>query len=400
MVEDQGVTFLAEDGIMLAYPHAPIDTPVEPIGGRQRWTLTRTGAGGYRVWDPGSERTWHFAPEPGLGGIESRVGNYAISAITDRHRNRIRFHYDATGTPVELAHSGGYRVVVESVDGRVTGLSVQDRGALVPICGFAYTAGTLTTVVNSAGAVTQYAYDDLRRIVSWTDSLGNQMVSTYDGSGCVVAQRSNSGILDADFEYVEFPDGTGSLTAVTDAYGAITCHGFDADYQLRNRLDPVGGRTLIDYNADRRPLSVTTPDGAITRYRYTRAGDIAEITRPDGAKLTIDYVFRHRAARTTDVDGSVYQREWTKDGDLVATTDSTGARTGYTYHPNGAVATITGPTGTDRCRRGRTPGHCHGLRRRGHRHRPRRIRPPDRGHRPPRRPHPLRMDNDRETGPP
>lgn len=345
VVEDAGVTFLGESGVMLAYPHAPEDTSVEPIGSRQRWTLTRSGTA-YRVRDPWCERIWHFAPEPGSGGIESRVGNYAISAITDRHRNRVRFHYDSTGIPVEVVHSGGYRVAVRTAGGRVTRLSVHDRGVAVPVREFAYTAGTLTMDSDAAGSATNFVYDDMGRIVSWTNSAGDQRINRFDGAGRVVSQRSNSGILDADFRYIRFADGTGSLTAVTDADGAVTRYGFDLDHRLRDHSDPTGGRTHIDYDTDRRPLTVIAPDGGVTRYRYTRDGDIAEITRPDGAKLTAEYDVRHRATRLIDADGAVYEQEWTEDGDLAAIVDAGGARTGYSCHRGGGIATVTGPTGT------------------------------------------------------
>jgi RHS repeat-associated protein len=341
VVEHEGVTFLGEDGLMLAYPHAEVRVGVEPTTGGQRWTLTRTDTGSYQVWDQQRELIWHFAPEPVLGGIESRLGNYAISAITDRHRNRIRFGYNEDGVPVEVTHSGGYRVLIDTAAGRITGLSVVDRGTAVPVKQFGYHAGELTSVTNGVGAVMRYAYDDEHRMVSWTDSNGNQMVNTYDQAGRVVYQRGTAGMLNCDFDYLEFPDGTGSATSVTDSLGAITTHGFDRDLQLRDLVDPAGARTHFDYNADRRPLVVTAPDGAVTRYRYTGQGDVAQIIRPDGGQINLEYVFRHRPITITDADGSVRHQEWNKDGDRAAVTDAAGVRTEYRYHPNGAVAEIT-----------------------------------------------------------
>ncbi|WP_216892161.1 putative T7SS-secreted protein [Nocardia alni] len=337
VAEHEGVTFLGEDGLMLAYPHAPVGVGVEPVTGGQRWTLTRTETGSYQIWDQQRELIWHFAPEPVLGGIESRLGNYAISAITDRHRNRIRFTYTPDGAPLEVTHSGGYRVLIDTRAGRVTGLSVIDRGTAVPVKQFGYQAGELTSVANGVGATTVYTYTE-GRMVSWTDSNGNQMVNTYDPAGRVVFQRGTNGVLDTDFDYFEFPDGTGSLTTVTDTSGATTRHGFDRDLRQRDLIDPVGAHTHIDYNADRRPLQVTTPDGAITRYQYTGTGDIAKIIRPDGNSTSIEYLFRNRPTTITDPDGSVRRQEWNKNGDLVAVVDAGGARTEYGYHPNGAVA--------------------------------------------------------------
>ncbi|WP_327094680.1 DUF6531 domain-containing protein [Nocardia vinacea] len=346
VVEHEGVTFIGEDGIMLAYPHAEVGVAVEPITGGQRWTLTRTEVGGYRVWDQHRELIRHFAPESALGGIDSRLGNYAISAITDRHRNRIRFHYNTDGAPVEISHSGGYRVRVETSAGRVTSLSVlgADRHGAetsTPVRQFTYDAGELSAVINAVGATTSYTYDVEHRMTSWTDSNGNRMVNTYDESGRVIYQRGTAGVLDTDYEYLEFPDGTGSLTTLTDSLGATTTHGFDRDLRLRDLVDPSGGRTHIDYNADRRPLKVIAPDGTVTRYRYTSDGDVSEILRPDGNSVEIEYMWRNRPTRFTDADGAVRHQEWNKNGDLAATVDAAGARTTYSYHPNGAVAEVT-----------------------------------------------------------
>ncbi|MGN2638313.1 putative T7SS-secreted protein [Nocardia takedensis] len=89
VVEEDCATVVFEDAMMLAYPHAEVGVGVEPITGGQRWKLTRTDVGGYRLWDPDRELAWHFAPEPVLDGLDTRLGNYAISAITDRHHNRV-----------------------------------------------------------------------------------------------------------------------------------------------------------------------------------------------------------------------------------------------------------------------------------------------------------------------
>ncbi|ASF07181.1 hypothetical protein NBRGN_080_00320 [Nocardia brasiliensis NBRC 14402] len=350
VVEDAGVTFIGENAMMLAYPHAEVGVPVHPLTEGQQWSLTRTEAGGYRVWDQRAEVLWHFAPELGLDGIEARFGNYAISAITDRHRNRIRFHYDADGVPVEVTHSGGYRVRIDSDGARITGLSLLSDDpelgeSAAPVLEFAYAGTDLAAVTDADGATTRYSYDAEHRMTSWTDSNGNQMVNTYDESGRVVFQRGTAGILNCDYDYLELPDGTGRLTMVTDSLGATTSHGFDRELQLRDLVDPIGGRTHIDYNADRRPLTVTGPDGATTRYHYNGAGDCAKVVRPDGHSTEVEYLWRNRPLTITSPDGSVTHREWSEHGNLSAVVDAMGSRTEFTYHPNGALASVVEANG-------------------------------------------------------
>ncbi|GAB4585036.1 hypothetical protein Ntsu_28680 [Nocardia sp. IFM 10818] len=365
VVDAEQVTFLGEDGLLLAYPHADPGAAVPPLTGGVRYTCVRADTGTYRVADPEREIIWHFAPEPGLDGM---FGVYRLAAITDRHRNRIRFHYDADGAPAAITHSGGYRVEIttDSDIGRVTALTVLDPSRTssgsggfddaegagqagsdhpehVVVRRFGYAAGNLAAVTNGAGATTGYTYDDRDRMLSWTDSRGTSMVNTYDSAGRVILQHGTDGILNAGFDYLAYPDGSGHLTRHINSQGAVTTRGFDHDLRVRDIMDPAGGHTRIDYNAARKPLRVTAPDNAITHYTYTADGDVTRIVRPDGLAIDIDYAWRNRPETITHPDGSTEHRDWDAHGNLTATTDPGGIRTAYTYHPGGAVATITEP---------------------------------------------------------
>ncbi|MEU2255562.1 DUF6531 domain-containing protein [Nocardia xishanensis] len=350
VVDQQGVTFVGEDGMLLAYPHTAPDVAVLPSGRSPRWPMTRTESGGYRVFDPDREITWHFMPEPTHSGLPTLLGDYPITAITDRHHNEVRFHYDTDGTPTEVTHSGGYRVGVETSDGRVTALSVLGRDAygteiVTRVREFGYDAGQLVSITNGVGATTRYTYDDEHRMLSWTDSNGNQMHNVYDGAGRVVRQHGTNGIMSAEFDYETLPDGSGTRTTFTNSVGASTVFEFDSDLRLRNTIDPTGARTRTDYNDDRKPIRVIAADGAITRYEYNDDGDLTAVTRPDGATIHVEYQDRNRPAAISDADGSVRRFEYDEHGNLTAVVDTAGVRTVHTHHGSGAVASITEPTG-------------------------------------------------------
>ncbi|MEV6066814.1 DUF6531 domain-containing protein [Nocardia sp. NPDC052001] len=344
VVDADGVTFLAEDGLMLAYPHADAEVPVEPITGGQRLTLTRSESGGYRVRDPRRELLWHFDPDPILNGLDVALGNYAISAISDRHHNRVSFHYDSDGAPTEVTHSGGYRVLVDTAAGRVTALTVASADESdTRVREFAYSAGNLTAITTGIGATTRFTYDDRARITSWTDSNGTMMRNIYDSAGRVIQQRGTAGILDCDFEYET--SRSGFQTIITDSRSGITRHGFDRDLRLRELTDPEGGTTYFDYNPDRKPIRVLAPDGAESHYRYSDLGDLTGLTRPDGATVSIEYLGANRPTTIVDVDDTVRRQEWSAAGDLIAMVDAAGSRTEYSYHPNGAAAGVVSSTG-------------------------------------------------------
>lgn len=344
VVEEPGVTLLAEDGVMLTYPHPEVGIPVMPDSG-QRWPLCRTDTGGYHVHDPDRGLTWHFAPKPELEGLDSALGNLAISAVTDRHRNRVLFRYDASGAPVEMSHSGGYRVLVDTRAGRIVGLSVVDGDDATRVRRFDYTDGQLTTIVKGDGGSTRYTYDADGRMLSWNDGNGNRMVNTYDADGRVVRQNGTGGILDSSFEYHRNAESQGSTTVVTDSTGAATVHGFDSDLRLRDIVDATGSRTHTDYNARREPLRVVGPDGAATSYLYTADGDVARITRPDGHVVAIDYSGPHQPATIHHPDGTKSRQEWDEQGNLVAVVDAAGSRTRYEYDAAGNLTSITDAAG-------------------------------------------------------
>ncbi|WP_068063863.1 DUF6531 domain-containing protein [Nocardia xishanensis] len=350
VVDQQGVTFVGEDGMLLAYPHTAPDVAVLPSGRSPRWPMTRTESGGYRVSDPDREITWHFTPEPTRSALPTLLGDYPITAITDRHHNEVRFHYDTDGTPTEVTHSGGYRVGVETSGGRVTALSVLGRDAygtqiVTRVREFRYEAGQLASVTNGVGATTGYTYDDEHRMLSWTDSNGNQMHNVYDGAGRVIRQHGTNGIMSAEFDYAALPDGSGTRTTFTNSQGAATVFEFDSDLRLRNMIDPTGARTRTDYNDDRKPVRVIAADGAITRYEYNDDGDLAAVTRPDEATIHVEYQARNRPAAISDADGSVRRFEYDEHGNLTAIVDSAGVRTVHTHHGSGAVASIVESTG-------------------------------------------------------
>ncbi len=103
--------------------------------------------GGYTVTDPRSHRTWRFADHgPGLAVLEQ---------MDDRNGNWIAAsRHDEAGVPSTVVHSGGYRLRIDSADGRVTGLYLTgagEDGSDLRLVRYGYTQGDLTEVRNSSG---------------------------------------------------------------------------------------------------------------------------------------------------------------------------------------------------------------------------------------------------------
>jgi YD repeat-containing protein len=341
VITDDTVIAIDADGVILAFDHPDGDKPRVARHGRP-WRLWGAPTGGYRLQPPNDGRTYYFEPKPHLGGIDLDSGVLFISAITDPHRNRILFSYNDSGVPSSIEHSGGYRIEVECDGHRIRGYV---HNASVVLRRFDYTDEDLTSVTDAAGATTRFGYDDAHRIVTRTDSNGAQDANTYDAAGRVIKQNGHRA---GTFTYQENPDGTGRISSYTDALGATTVYGFDADLRPRAVADPMGRITRTDFNIYRDPLSITDPAGAATRFLYTPDGDLAEVTDPLGATTRVDYTDidgRRLPTQVVGPEGAETQYDYDSHGNRVEMQDAAGGIWHWEYQSNGAVDARIDPAG-------------------------------------------------------
>ncbi|NGO73090.1 DUF6531 domain-containing protein, partial [Streptomyces boncukensis] len=341
-LDAEGVVYVTDDGMLLTYPVPEPDTPALPVSG-PRWPLRWDGKpdGTMTVTVPEQGRTLHFAPLP-LGGPE-----LALQAITDRtgEGDRVTFHYDDEGAPCEVAHSGGYRVAVETDPAlsRVTSLSLLHDGAATPLLSFAYDgSGNLTEVANSTGEPLRYRYDDQHRITSWTDRNGTSFAYVYDHRGRVLRTIGPDGTLSGRLHY----DPAHRTTRYTDSQGRTTTYVYDEAYKVVAETDPLGGTTRTEWDAaGRLPLSVTDPLGRTTRYAYDADGNLTRVERPDGTAVEAEYNALGLPVAIREPDGATWRHTYDARGARTSTTDPTGARTTYAYNESAHLVSLTDPEG-------------------------------------------------------
>ncbi|GAB2914128.1 DUF6531 domain-containing protein [Streptomyces mayteni] len=336
-VDDRGVVFLAEDGMILAYPH-PVepDVPVPPQVG-PRWPLTLAVGGGYTLTDPVTGHTRHFNHPDGRG--ECR-----LLGISDRNGNRVDIDYDPEGSPTAIRHSGGYHLTLTTHLGRVTTLALGET----VVRRYDYTDGNLTAVTNSSGLPLRFGYDDRLRVTSWTDTNQRTYHYTYDDRDRCTAEGGEAGHLALSLDYEgTHPDWPNAhVTTLTTAQGAVTrfvvderhlviaeidAHGsvlrsdYDSHGGLLARTDPLGHTTRFAYDPVGRPVAVTRPGGGTVHYQYGPSGEPIALIRPDGV--------------------TAWRREYDARGNRTSVTDATGATTRYTYDDRGGLTSVTDPAG-------------------------------------------------------
>ncbi|WP_217549661.1 DUF6531 domain-containing protein [Streptomyces sp. GbtcB6] len=348
-IDEQGIVLVGEDGLLLEYPHPEgPGAEVRPQTGPCR-PLTRLDDGGYRVDDPVGGLSRHFAP-PDRGVALLRL-------VSDRNRNTIAFEFDTDGTPRAIRHSGGYHLSLTVDEGRVTALSLAgagEDGTDLTLKRFGYTDGALTSVTDSSGATTEFAYDERLRPAAWRDSNGSRYTYTYDEHGRCVAQGGEDGHLANTFAY----DGTDAawpghrITEVTSAEGAVSRYVLDEACLVVAEIDALGGTTHTEYDSRQYLVSSTDQLGRTTRVVNNELGQPVEVTRPDGSVVRAAYNDLHLATVIDLPDGGSWRYAYDERGNCTAIVDPTGAVDRAVYTETGHVSAIVdalGHTTTVQC---------------------------------------------------
>ncbi|MCW8379504.1 DUF6531 domain-containing protein [Streptomyces justiciae] len=334
-VDEQGVVFVTEDGLLLSYPH-PADThaPVLPTAG-PRWPLIRGDDGGYAIEDPYTGLTRQFA-HPTTDGLA------LLARITDRNEHAITFEYDDYGAPLAIRHSSGYHLALATEDGRVTSLSLvgaAEDGSDVLIKRFAYTDGNLTETFNSSGSPLRFSYDHRLRITSWTDSNDSRYAYTYDARDRCVAEGGEAGHIAITLDYEDTdPAWPGCrITTLTTAEGAVTRFVVNDNCQVVAEIDPLGHTTRTSYDEHHHVTSHTNELGHTTEYRNDEFGRPLEIRYPDGNRSIVVYNELGLPTETVTPNGERWQRTYDDRGNGLTLTDPTGATSHFRYDGQGRL---------------------------------------------------------------
>ncbi|MFB7978452.1 putative T7SS-secreted protein [Streptomyces vinaceus] len=337
-IDAEGVVFVSEDGLLLAYPHPAPGIPVLPKTG-PRHPVERTPEGDWTLTDPETGRVRRFSrPQDG-----SEDGMARIEQIEDRNGNLVTFEYDEHGTPTGIVHSGGYHLHFETAAGRIISLHLAGGRRVMA---YGYTDGHLTEVTNSSGRPLRFTYDERARVTSWTDTNDRRYHYTYDDQDRCTAEGGSEGHLALDISYDERDPATGHrVTSVTTAEGRTRRYLIDERYNVVAEIDPLGAVTRYEYDGAGRLTSRTDPLGATSTQEYDEHGRITRSVRPDGRTASTEYGAFGRPVRVTNADGTVLRQAYDERGNRTSLTTSAGAVTAFDYDERGRLTSVTNPLG-------------------------------------------------------
>lgn len=368
VVTDDDFIHVKPDASLAAFPRPGVDgaTVTAKHGLPAR---LREVDDGWEILDPRSGLRRRF-----VGAALTVAGERSIPLVEIvQDGDSITFLRDEAGRPVEVRHSGGYRVIVETGDERITALSfLGERDTPMLVRRYEYSAhGDLAAVIDESGSPFRFSYDDAGRLLRWVDRNGFSYDYLYDEQGRCVDQGGDQGVLSFRYSYLPDPeDPEGSVTVAAPLGGAATAYHIDGSFrvvrtegpgdtsttqtwtetgQVATRTDALGRRVRFDYSAAGNLVRAERPDGSVESCDYETLDGGAErliaVTQPDGGRWTMHYGADGRRSRVEDPTGSVTGFAYNDRGHVVATIDPLGSRTDFVLDGAGLVLAVSHPSG-------------------------------------------------------
>ncbi|PIB65616.1 hypothetical protein AOA60_03030, partial [Pseudomonas sp. 2822-17] len=201
-------------------------------------------------------------------------------------------------------------------------------------------------------SVVSYVYDDIGRLVSATNAVGESEVYRYDDQH-VILERGLAGgasffwawersgkaarcvrhwasFSQMDTRYVWGDDGS---VVVHNADGSQEVYVHDDRARLVQRIDPDGAEHFKSYDDKGRLTVEQDPLGAVTAYQYDEAGRLVALFPGDDEPTS--YEHDNGFVRVVRRGSAVWKYERNDQGDVTRRTDPDGHITDYSYNKYG-----------------------------------------------------------------
>lgn len=325
--------------------------------------------------DPSGNTTTQLFETPASAALHRPTGTQSAAGVINRAE------YDAAGR-------------------RITQIVGSDKPSPSPVPSVApsitrhiYDAvGNEIETTDPTGKVTKHAFDARNRRVSTTDALGRVWRYGYASNAGASGNPPCCGAdptANARAQTTTFPDGTtetrvtdaaGQLIETKDAKGDSVKYGYDPDGRLITLTDARNNVTRWTYDPRGKLESKVYPDKTLELYEHDAAGQLVSKTRPDGTAAIHTYDLRGRLLTvrwkdnksepidytydaaghllTAKNDSATIERAYTPNGKIESETQNITAqltepnqpvssyKVVYAYDPDGRLAAITYPEGT------------------------------------------------------
>ncbi|WP_050558321.1 RHS repeat-associated core domain-containing protein [Pseudomonas sp. CBZ-4] len=273
-----------------------------------------------------------------------------LTAVSDAYDNRLRISRDVLGRIERLDNGVGRSLCLRYSADRIVAVDYQIQRA----------EGSDPYVWVTEYSVVSYAYDELGRLVSATNAVGESEVYRYDDQH-VILERGLAGgasffwewersgkaarcvrhwasITQMDTRYAWEDDGR---VTVFNADGSQEVYVHDQRARLVQRVDPDGATHFKSYDDKGRLTVEQDPLGAVTAYQYDDAGRLVALFPGDDEPTS--YEHDNGFVRVVRRGEAVWKHERNDQGDVTRRTDPDGSVTDYSYNKYGQLTGVWYP---------------------------------------------------------
>lgn len=231
-------------------------------------------------------------------------------------------------------------------------------GVLIATKYFYDPKGRLVRIINAKGQNTTFEYDALDRKKAETDQLNNRSETQYDANGNVTRRDIFESIIDpvtgretgkelfsTSYDYDELD----RMTTVTDSIGNITKHAYDSRNNIVRTTDSLGNVTRYEYdvyNRKEREIRELTDTGVgsgvlartvITKLEYDENGNPIAYIDGNGNRIEQSYDKLDRRTSVKYLDGSMYLTQYDEDDNIIVIQDNNGLIRNFKYDSLGRM---------------------------------------------------------------
>ncbi|PTC29101.1 type IV secretion protein Rhs [Pseudomonas aylmerensis] len=273
-----------------------------------------------------------------------------LTAISDAYDNRLRIARDLLGRIERLDNGVGRSLFLRYELGRIVAVDYQIQRA----------KGHGPFEWMTEHNVVSYAYDDLGRLVSATNAVGESEVYRYDDQHVILERQLAGGASFfwaweragkaarcvrhwASFSQMDTRyawDDHGQVT-VFNADGSQEVYVHDQRARLVQRIDPDGAEHFRSYDDKGRLTVEQDPLGAVTAYQYDEAGRLVAVFPGDDEPTS--YEHDNGFVRVVRRGEAAWKYERNDQGDIVRKTDPDGNVTDYSYDKQGQLTGVWFP---------------------------------------------------------
>ncbi|MBD9461396.1 RHS repeat protein, partial [Pseudomonas sp. PDM05] len=273
-----------------------------------------------------------------------------LTAISDAYDNRLRICRDVLGRIERLDNGVGRSLLLRYASHRIVAVDYQIQRA----------EGAGPYVWVTEYSVVSYAYDDIGRLVSATNAVGESEAYRYDDNH-VILERGLAGgasffwawersgkaarcvrhwasFSQMDTRYAWDDDGRVTLF---NADGSQEVYVHDGRARLVQRVDPEGATHYKSYDDKGRLTVEQDPLGAVTAYQYDDAGRLVAVFPGDDQPTS--YEHDNGFVRVVRRGEAVWKYERNDQGDVTRRTDPDGHVTDYSYNKHGQLTGVWYP---------------------------------------------------------